>query len=73
MLYVGNEDLKVFMCVIEMFLKTFNVGPWWWSACSPSTKMILLKPTVFLYKISYEKNENKQKDAGLCPFNVHML
>ena len=39
-----------------------------WSACSPNTLTISvripLKPAVFNLKIDFEKNKNKQKEAG---------
>ena len=42
------------------------------SACSSSTPTIRfripLKPTVFSVKFVVEKNENKQKEAGVGPF-----
>ena len=48
------------------------VGPWWWSACSPSTPTIRvqipLKHTVFSVKFVLKKNEIKQKEAGLAHF-----
>ena len=44
-----------------------------WSACLPSTPTIRvripLKPTVFSVKFVFEKNENKQKEAGVGPFS----
>ena len=43
-----------------------------WSTCSPSTLTIrvriLLKPTAFSVQFVFEKNENKQKEAGIGPF-----
>ena len=43
-----------------------------WSACSTSIStirvQILLKPTGFSVKFVFEKNENKQKEAGVGPF-----
>ena len=40
-------------------------GPWWWSACSPSTPTIWvwipLTPTIFSVIFEFEKTENKQK------------
>ena len=43
-----------------------------WSAYSPSTPTIwvriLVTPTVFSVKFVFEKNENKQKEAGVGPF-----
>ena len=43
-----------------------------WSACSPSTLTIRvpipLISAVFSVKIVFEKNKNKQKEAGVGPF-----
>ena len=43
-----------------------------WSACLPSTLTIrvriLLTLTVFSVKLVFEKNENKQREAGLPIF-----
>ena len=43
-----------------------------WSACSLYTPAILVRialtPTVFSVKFVFEKNENKQKEAGVGPF-----
>ena len=42
-----------------------------WFECSPSTPTmrvrILLKPTFFLQRFVFEKNENKQKEARVGP------
>ena len=54
-----------------------------WSAWSPSTLTILVRiqltPTVFSVKFVFEKNANKQKEAGVGPFfndkkfhNIHL-
>ena len=47
------------------------------SACSPSTPMIQvqipLTPTVFSAKFVFEKNKNKQKEAGVGPFIKNCL
>ena len=52
-------------------------GLWWWSACSPSTPtirvQILQKPTICNVKFVFEKNKNKQKEAGLGPLFQQIL
>ena len=58
--------------VIKHSQKKWGVVVVEWSACSPSTLTIRvrirLKPTVFSVKFGFEKNENKQKEAGVRPF-----
>ena len=43
-----------------------------WPSSTPSTPTIrvriLLKPTIFSAQFVFEKNENKQKEAGVGPF-----
>ena len=43
-----------------------------WSACSPTTPTIRvripLKPEKFFVIFVFEKNKNKQKEAGVGPF-----
>ena len=47
-----------------------------WPACSPSTPMIWVRipltSTVSPVKFVFEKNENKQKEAGDGPFNKRL-
>ena len=51
---------------------THGLGPWWWSsgqrACLPTIRVrISLTSTVFPVTFVFEKNENKQKEAGVGP------
>ena len=47
-------------------------GPWWWSACSPSTPTIRvripLKPTVFSVKLCLKRTKINKKRPGLACF-----
>ena len=58
-----KNDIKLFGQLAVVVVK--------WSACSPSTPMIrvriLLTLTVFSVKCVFEKNENKEKEAGGGP------
>ena len=63
---VYSYEINVLKIIKNNFKK---FGPWW---CLPSTLTIRvripLKPTVFSVKFVLEKNENKQKVAGVGPF-----
>ena len=51
------------------------VWPWWWSSghraniiLQQSKFKLVLNPTVFMQKLRFEKNENKQKGFVLAHF-----
>ena len=67
-------EIKLFSINFSLFANTYF---YWavvvvkWSACSPSTPTIRVRicwGLQFFCKIVIEKNENKQKEAGVGPF-----
>ena len=70
-----------FLCerLFETKERTRYFGPWWWSSGQRAWLLlrqwvrIPLASTVFSVNFVFEKNENKQKVAGVCPFKKTTL
>ena len=83
-IYLNCNELMLRYIVLFLHIKsssqnlmdtTHGLGPWWWSsgqrACLPTIRVrISLTSTVFPVTFVFEKNENKQKEAGVGPLKI---